>query len=165
MRQFAESKTCRPHCVSSLSWIVHGWITRRLTTKADGTILDDSLCYPNPPTQEKSWPSCGTTTTVWYEEPDGPDGGWQALNVLGATCETGTWLFGLEAEKRIREAWIPLSNRREYIGHCALRKFLAELRLTDVSVIGGEVMVAETKQIGDSLGRCPAAIYGFDPVV
>ena len=139
---------------------------RMLTTKLeDGTVLDDCTCYPFPSTRYKPWPPCKATTTVWYEEPDGPDGGWQALNVLGAVCRTGSWLFGLESEDRILEAWIPLRSGREYIGHEALYKLLSELRLTDVCLIGGQMTVAEIEQIGREMGRRrPAEIYGFDPV-
>ncbi len=83
--------------------------------------------------------------------------------MLGTPCATGTWLFGLEAEERIREAWIPLISGREYIGHGVLKKFLAELRLTDVCLIGGQVTVAELDQISTELGRRPAIVYGFNP--
>ena len=165
VRQLPAISLSAPECVESLTWRVYGWVTRRLTTKSDGTVLDDSKCYPTPPTRGKSWPACVVTTTVWHEEPDGPDGGWQALNVLGTPRATGTWLFGLEAENRIREAWIPLGSRLGYIGQGALKKFLTELRLTEVSIIGGQVTVTEIDQLSAELGRRPAVIYGFDSFV
>ena len=44
-----------------------------------------------------------------------------------------------------------------------LRKFLAELRLSDVNIVG--MAVTGIRQISDSLARCPVAIYRFDPLV
>ena len=85
--------------------------------------------------------------------------------MLGAVCRTGTWLFGLESEERILEAWIPFRSGREYIGHGVLYKLLThELRLTEVCLIGGVMTVAEIDQIGREMGRRPAVVYGFDPI-
>ncbi len=54
VRQFPAVTLDGPECLESLSWRVGGWIMSRLTTKLDGTVLDDNNCYPTPPTRGKS---------------------------------------------------------------------------------------------------------------
>ena len=119
---------------------------RRVTVKEDGTVLDDSRCYPFPPEREKQWASCLRQTTVWYEELDGPDGGWRVLSLHGRPCQVGTWLFGLEAEDRIQEFWVPLTGPYpRYIGRSEFRSFLKNLRLIDVCLVGGQLSTRELK--------------------